>query len=314
MDIGVFLPLEPLTRSASDEYKGVVECAEACESLGYHSLWIASRHFSPEYASAPSPLLVLAAAAARTSRLELGTAVVSLPLENPIRLAEDFATLDALAQGRAHLGVGSGDDPLGFRSFGVDFEGRQQTNSDLLPRLIELLEGAPVDSGGPPLYPQVTGARSKIYLGAQSVRGAGFAASLGLGLLQGRSEPTFGDPTESQAVAAQEYRLGHPQGRVVTSRNVWVGWADDPALLDGLVRHSAYLVTRGRASLPDDPIAALQKMHITCGAPEDLATEIMRTTKTINPDELLITVDPGGLSLDDRLARLTQMAAAFSLN
>lgn len=306
MDIGVFLPLEPLTRSASDEYRGVVECAEACEGLGYHSLWIASRHFSPEYAAAPSPLLVLAAAAERTNRIELGTAVISLPLENPIRLAEDFATLDAVAQGRAHLGVGSGDDPLAFRNFGVDFGGRQQSNSELLPRLIEMLEGSL-------LYPEVTGARSKVFLGAQSVRGAVFAGSLRVGLLQGRAEPRFDDPTNSQARAAQEYRRVHPQGRVVTARNAWVGKPDDPVLLDGLARHSAYLVSRGRDPLPDDRTAALQKMHITCGAPEQMAAELTRRTRAIDPNELLITVDPGGLSLDDRLARLTQMAAAFNL-
>ncbi len=310
MDIGVFLPLEPLTRSVSEEYRGVVECAEACEGLGYHSLWIASRHFSPEYAAAPSPLLVLAAVAARTQRLELGTAVVSLPLENPIRLAEDFATLDALSQGRAHLGRGSGDDPEGFRNFGVEFSGRQQSNSELLPRLIELLDG---EAATPPLYPQVTGANSKIYLGAQSVRGADFAASLGVGLLQGRSEPRLDDPTQSQALAAKAYRLVYPQGRVVTARNAWIGKPDDSLLLDGLGRHSAYLVSRGRDRLPEDPSAALQKMHITCGTPEGLAAELTQCVTEVGSDELLITVDPGGLSVDDRLARLTEMAEAFDL-
>jgi len=284
----------------------MIECAEACESLGYHSLWIASRHFSPEYAAAPSPLLLLAAAAARTNHIELGVAVISLPLENPIRLAEDFATLDALTRRRARLGVGSGDDPLAFNNFGVDFDGRQQLNSDLMPRLIELLEG-------PKLYPAVQGARSRMFLAAQSPRGANFAGSLGVGLLQGRSEPRLDDPTDSQASAAQEYRRVHPQGRVVTARNAWIGKPDDRELLDGLARHSAYLVSRGRDALPDDRGAALQKMHITCGPPEYLAAELTRRTDEIAPDELLITVDPGGMSLDDRLARLTKMAGAFEL-
>lgn len=306
MDIGVFLPLEPLTRSASEEYRGVVECAEACESLGYHSLWIASRHFSPEYAAAPSPLMVLAAAAARTTRIALGTAVVSLPLENPIRLAEDFATLDAVAQGRGRLGIGSGDDPLGFRNFGVDFDGRQQSNSALLRSLLDLIDGAL-------LFPKLTDPRSKLFLSAQSVRGAGFAGELGLGLLQGRAEPKESDPTDSQVRAAEEYRRVHPQGRVVTARNAWIGSPDDSTLQGGLQRHSAYLVSRGRDPLPDDAAAALQKMHIACGDPESVGAEVVRGAEKIKPDELIITVDPGGLHLDDRLARLSQMAAAFQL-
>lgn len=312
MDIGVFIAVEPHERGPGEDLGEVIDLAQQCEELGYRSLWVASRHFSPGYAAVGSPLVLLAAVAARTRTLRMGTSVISLPLENVLRLAEDFATLDALSAGRACLGVGSGDDPPAFEVFGIPFDERAGMLSGLLPELLEVLGGADL-GGGLKLYPEVPDHLSKVALGAQSARGASWAASQGVGLLQGRAEPNSLDPTVSQVRAAQAYRAIHPGGRVVTARNAWVGTWEDPELLEGLSRHDRFLRSRGRAGLPEDPKKAIAKLHITTGEPHGLARRLKAQVADIGPDELLITVDPGGLEARDRQKRLSAMAEAFGL-
>lgn len=313
MDVGVFLAMEPHERNPQEDYAELIDLAQQIEELGFNSLWLASRHFSPHYAALPSPLVLLAAAAARTKRIHLGTCVVSLPLEKPERIAEDFATLDAVSYGRGRLGVGSGDDPPSFKALGVDFDERAGLNSKLLPRLLEVLAGVELD-GGVSLYPPVENSASKVALGAQSARGASWAASQGVGLLQGRAEPNSLDPTVSQVRAAGAYREVHPGGRVVTARNAWVGTLEDAELMEGLERYDRAMKARGRSGLPEDPKGALAKMNMIAGSPESLVKQLKALVSDIQPDELLVTPDPGGLEGSDRMKRLTQLAEAFGLS
>ena len=311
MQIGVFLPMEPAGRDARQQYAHVVETAVLAEELGYHSLWIASRHLSDEYASVPSPLVLLAAAAARTHKIAIGTSVVTLPLENSVKLAEDFATLDALAVGRARLGIGSGDDEPAFKALGVPFDSRQEINSTQLPVLLDILESGEVE--GLPLHPAVEQGRSKVFLAAQSGRGAAWAGSLGVGLMQGRSEPKAYEPTASQARAAEAYRKLNPSGTVVTARNVWIGSPNDALFDEACARHDAYLRSRGREPLPDDKKEVIRKLNVVFGEPEAIARELKARLAPIAPDLLLLTVDPGGLNIDEIEKRLTAMAQAFAL-
>lgn len=312
MDVGVFLAMEPHERSAQEDYAELIDLAQQCEELGFSSLWLASRHFSPQYAAVGSPLVLLAAAAARTKRIKLGTCVVTLPLEKTERIAEDFATLDAISGGRGRLGVGSGDDPPSFKALGVDFDSRAGTLSQLLPGLLDVLGGA--DLGGVTLYPPVADGASKVALGAQSARGASWAASQGVGLLQGRSEPNSLDPTVSQVRAAGAYREVNPNGRVATARNAWVGTLEDAELMEGLRRYDQAMKARGRAGLPENPKDALAKMNVIAGSPESLAKHLRALVSDIKPDELLLTPDPGGLEASDRMKRLTRLAEAFELS
>lgn len=311
MDIGVFFPAEPEYRNPAENLSMLVEMAARCESLGFASMWIASRHLSESYAAVPSPLVLLASAAARTERIRLGTSIVTLPLEDPIRLSEDFATLDALSGGRARLGVGSGDDPPAFKAFSADFDQRQAETSARMTRLLEIMEGE--DLGGLHLYPPLDNAKSKVALGAQSARGAAWAASLEVGLLQGRSEPKSREPTATQARAAAAYRDIHPSGRVITARNVWIGTSGDDLLVEALSRYDSYLRSRGRLQLPASLDEAVTKMNILFGTPEQIAAELPARLSPIDPDEVLLTVDPGGLSEKEISLRLEQLSRAFGL-
>ena len=89
------------------------------EALGFHSAWFAEHHFT-RYGIGSSALVFASAIAARTSRIRLGTAVLVPPLHNPIRLAEDAATLDLMSGGRLDAGFGRGAAPYEFAPYGID--------------------------------------------------------------------------------------------------------------------------------------------------------------------------------------------------
>jgi alkanesulfonate monooxygenase SsuD/methylene tetrahydromethanopterin reductase-like flavin-dependent oxidoreductase (luciferase family) len=111
MDLGVFIEFP--CREGMTEREAFTECfalANEAEALGVDSLWLAEYHFSP-ISVLSSPITVASAIAARTQRIRIGLAVVLLPLGNPIRLAEDIATLDHISQGRVEFGVGRGTFP-----------------------------------------------------------------------------------------------------------------------------------------------------------------------------------------------------------
>jgi alkanesulfonate monooxygenase SsuD/methylene tetrahydromethanopterin reductase-like flavin-dependent oxidoreductase (luciferase family) len=100
-------------------YRATVEQAARAESLGFESVWPVEHHFNPAVSILPSPALLLAAIAERTTRLRLGTAIVQLALAHPMRVAEELATLDVLSGGRVECGVGRGGNPTHFAGFGV---------------------------------------------------------------------------------------------------------------------------------------------------------------------------------------------------
>ena len=94
------------------------------EELGFYSAWLAEHHFT-RYGIGSSALVFASAIAARTSRIRLGTAVLVPPLHNPIRLAEDTATLDLISNGRLDVGFGRGASRSEFTPYGVDHSDTQ---------------------------------------------------------------------------------------------------------------------------------------------------------------------------------------------
>jgi alkanesulfonate monooxygenase SsuD/methylene tetrahydromethanopterin reductase-like flavin-dependent oxidoreductase (luciferase family) len=107
-----------------DDHRVLLEALEdikLADQLGFDSVWLAEHHFS-RYGILGNPLLVGAAVAQTTRRIQIGTAVVVLPFHNPLRLAEDAAALDIISGGRFELGVGRGYQPKEFSGFGIDAE------------------------------------------------------------------------------------------------------------------------------------------------------------------------------------------------
>ncbi len=121
-------------RSEQQMVKEQIEIMEAAERYNFHSVWTAEHHFS-EYGFCASPALALAAVAQTTSRIRLCSGVVVLPFHHPLRVAEEFAMLDLLSDGRIELGVGRGYQPSEFVGYGVD----QSRSSELFDESIEII-------------------------------------------------------------------------------------------------------------------------------------------------------------------------------
>src|SRR5262249_33228142 len=90
--------------SASALYGRYLEPAEAAEAAGFDAIWATEHHFRHFGGMTPSPQLLLTAISQRTRRARLGSSVSILPLHHPLRIAEDFAVLDVLSDGRLEFG------------------------------------------------------------------------------------------------------------------------------------------------------------------------------------------------------------------
>jgi probable F420-dependent oxidoreductase len=143
MKIRVGYGLGNLRPLAGDKLGGF---AEAIERHGFDSLWLSERISGP----APDPLLGLTFAAARTSRIKLGTSVQVLPGRSPARLAKAWATLDVLSGGRALPAFGLGiAQPVEQQAFGVERSERAPIFDEALPLMRRLWEEDAVDHDGP---------------------------------------------------------------------------------------------------------------------------------------------------------------------
>lgn len=182
MDIGFALPVSGAwaTRDA------VVDVARTAERLGYSSLWTFSRLLVPTTASLPpvyssvlDPVVTLAAAAAVTERVRLGTAIVNMPFQPPAVLAKQAVTLDVLSGGRLDLGLGLGWVPEEFEAVGVPFERRGARAEEYLACLRALWSADPVEFEGefyrvPPssaLPKPVQAPHPPVWLGGAAVHG-----------------------------------------------------------------------------------------------------------------------------------------------
>ena len=91
------------------------------ENLGFDDVWLAEVHFTPGRAVLVSPLVVASAVAASTSKIRIGLAVQVLPLANPIRLAEEAATVDHISKGRFDFGIGRSDLTRWYQGYNIDY-------------------------------------------------------------------------------------------------------------------------------------------------------------------------------------------------
>ena len=124
MRYGIFyLPsLSPDRADGADRLHTIVEQAAYGEELGFDSVWLAEHHFHSFGGTLSSPPVIGAAIAQRTAKIRLGTAVTLLPYHNPLRIAEDYATLDCLSGGRLDFGIGHGFIKWESLTFGTPLE------------------------------------------------------------------------------------------------------------------------------------------------------------------------------------------------
>ena len=152
-----------------------LELCEEAELLGADSLWF-SEHHGFEDGYLPQPLTFAAAAAARTTRVRLGTGILVAPLRKTAQLAEEAAVVDLISGGRLELGLGAGYRVPEFELFGTDVTTRYQTLDGQVSELRRLW-------GDQGLTPAPVQDRLPVWLGYQGPKGARRAGRMGEGLL-----------------------------------------------------------------------------------------------------------------------------------
>lgn len=144
MRLGIFSVVDHypnhIERSIEQFYAELLEQGRQADRLGFESFWIAEHHFH-EYGVVPRPALVLAALASCTTRIRLGAAVVVLPFDSPLRVAEDFAMVDILSGGRLVLGVGSGYLQHEFEGFNISPEEKRERFDESLEVILQAWSG-----------------------------------------------------------------------------------------------------------------------------------------------------------------------------
>ena len=188
LTIGSFDAADP--RAGHETTLRVIELGER---LGFDSAWVRHRHL--QYGIS-SPVAVLAAASQRTSRIELGTAVIPLGWENPLRLAEDLATVDVLSGGRLNPGVSVGppmhwDDVKG--ALYPDTADVEDFSYGRVARLLSLVAGEPassfagregvVEEWSDRVQPHAAGLRDRLWYGGASTGSARWAGEHGMNFL-----------------------------------------------------------------------------------------------------------------------------------
>ena len=196
MDFGYFTlsdnRYENNTRSANTFVSNITDEALYAEDLGMHSAWIGEHHFN-SLGVLSCPDLVLSYIAARTSRIRLAPAVTVTPLHHPIRVAEQWATLDLLSNGRVDFAAGRGYDRREYEPFNVDFDDNQgifEEGLELIRRLWQAEgeerlshEGKHYAFKNVRITPKPVQKPLPIYVGSFSKPSIELAARLGCGLI-----------------------------------------------------------------------------------------------------------------------------------
>jgi alkanesulfonate monooxygenase SsuD/methylene tetrahydromethanopterin reductase-like flavin-dependent oxidoreductase (luciferase family) len=323
-------------RSAEAVYRELVETFVAAEELGFDGGWVAQHHLRDDYGRLPSPLVLLGAVAMRTTRIELGTAVTVLPLEDPVRLAEDVAVLDALSNGRVQLGLGSGGaNTEAFPAFGRQAEQRHADFDGSLARMRSALRGDPLPAGAAVedglaptvLQPARPGLVERLWQATSGTERARTVGTTGDGLLLGTA---VHDPRTVQRPLAEAHRAGWEEAVGI---NVDQGPAERPRV--GVIRAVFPAADRGQAR--DDLAPALEihrRSFVRHGLSElsNLSTDEYLARINVHyghPDEVVegLRADPALLglatyfvavvqhevsSLDDDLRRLKTLATEIA--
>jgi alkanesulfonate monooxygenase SsuD/methylene tetrahydromethanopterin reductase-like flavin-dependent oxidoreductase (luciferase family) len=300
-------------RTASDSLLQSIELAVAAEELGADGAYFRVHHFARQLGS-PFPLL--AAVGARTSSIEIGTAVIDMRYENPYYMAEDAGAADVISRGRLELGISRGSPEQvidGWRHFGF-VPGQGQTDADMARHhaevFLKLLEGEGFAKPNPrPMFPNPPGLLrlephsegllERIWWGSSSDDTARWAARLGMNLQSStlKTDET-GEPLHvQQRKQIEAYReawkeAGHKrEPRVSVSRSIF-------ALVDD--RDRAYF---GRGGNEEDQIGYIDPTtraifgRSYAAEPETLVRQLAADEAIAAADTLLLTV-PNQLGVD----------------
>lgn len=298
-------------------YRQVIERFARAEQVGFDSAWVAQHHFA-HHGGLPSPLVFFASVAASIPRIRLGTAIIALSLDDPIRLAEDAAVLDVLHPGRFELGLGTGfatDAVLAtFDRAGRD---KRELYNAGLERLQAAFSGAALNSDGDVLNPPAPDLRGRIWESPASLERTIEVAKRGNGLLLSRVAIGGGDrPTpEIQVPLVEGYLANLPAGvepRIGFSRTVYPAWNEATALANIAQGLQAAAQSPQGANTPvyarslDDQI---RHFNIHFGHPDKVIASLQAEPLIDHVTDFLFQLQPGWPTQEQNLEAIELIAS-----
>lgn len=313
-------------------YRQTYEFARLVDELGYAGGFVGHHSFTPETKDPSAPFVLLAAIAAHTERIRLGTGVYLAGLHHPVNICEQVSTLDQISNGRAVLGVGTGYRRYEFDNYGTDFARRGRRLDETLALLRQAWatgsyawEGEFFHLDDVAVYPPaVQRPHPSIYVGGTSDAAITRAATLGDGW--------FTLPMENldhvAGLAARYREACHAAGttsRICLMREAWVAESDAGVEREWYQRALSfhrYYWEAGTQGDPSDPI--LQRVaagetppyrefvrdRAFAGTPDVVVEEIRRWHAAIGFDEVCLIFATGRESTDP--ATLSRTVSLFA--
>lgn len=303
----------------SQAYRDAQELFVVADQLGFDVGWVAQHHARGGPGGLPSPWTFLAYAAARTKRIRLGTAITILPLEDPLRLAEDLAVVDTLSGGRVEIGVGSGASAIEYAAFGKDVARKRELTSEALNILRDALANREVGTAGFTIQPRARDFSDRIWQGVFSAPGATYAAEAGSNLLLNRATYGYDEPTDEVQRPWADSFLGAWKGdrapRVGLSRLVFPS-KDRKTALDLLgpdVLAAAKHFT-GAFKFPSglDAEGALARFHAFYGHPEEIVAALQKEKVMPVATDLITQFNPAIVEHDVAVRALEVIATEIA--
>jgi alkanesulfonate monooxygenase SsuD/methylene tetrahydromethanopterin reductase-like flavin-dependent oxidoreductase (luciferase family) len=149
MHFGIFMEFGSRpSLSEAESFREGFRLVDAAEELGLDGVWLAELHFNPVRSVLSSPIVVASSIATRTQRLRIGMAVHVLPLNNPLRIAEEVATVDQISEGRFEFGVGRSGFARSYDLYGIPYVESRERFREALNIILEAWKGEPFSYEG----------------------------------------------------------------------------------------------------------------------------------------------------------------------
>ncbi|WP_033822068.1 LLM class flavin-dependent oxidoreductase [Kitasatospora sp. MBT63] len=316
LTIGLFDPADP-----GHGHESTLRIIELGEQLGFDSAWVRHRHL--QYGIS-SPVAVLAAATQRTSRIQLGTAVIPLGWENPLRLAEDLATVDLLSGGRLNPGISVGrpghydrvapalyPDTAEAEDFGY---GRARRLLDFVrgERATDFSGSEGIEVYSDRVQPVAPGLAERLWYGGGSLRSARWAGEQRLSLMTSnvvRAEESedFAEIQRSQIAA---FRARHPEGPRARVSQGLVVIPTDSASAAQRAKYQEYVRNRTpRTAAPQGPSRVLFARDLI-GTSAEIAEQLYAHAAFREVDEAVFAL-PFTFEHEDYVQILTDIATGL---
>lgn len=316
LTIGLFDPADP-----GRGHESTLEIIELGERLGFDSAWVRHRHL--QYGIS-SPVAVLAAASQRTRRIELGTAVTPLGWENPLRFAEDLATVDVLSGGRLNPGVSVGP-PTHYDqvkdALYPDTADAEDFSYERVRRLLDLVRGKPatdfsgvegIEVFSDVVQPHSPGLGRRMWYGGGSLGSARWAGEHGMNFLtssvvKAEDPEAAPDFAEIQRSHVRAFRAHHPDGEAARVSQGLVVIPTDSATPRQRAKYEAYAAGRlHRTTSPQGPARLLFAPDLV-GTSAELAGRLHAHAAFREVDEVAFAL-PFTFEHEDYVQILTDMA------